>query len=106
MPHRRLSNELRIVYELARTVGSGSYEVRDLVTGICAEIRAAFGFERALLVRMDEEERTTHAVVQLGVDWPGEEWLPVEVFPFLVQAERAGQAILVRDATREEAVPK
>ena len=104
MPHRRLSNELRIVYELARVVGSGSYEVGDLLQRICSEIRTAFGFERALLVRMDVE-RSARAVVQQGVKWPGEGWLPVAMFPFLERAEDAGQAVLVRDALGEEAVP-
>src|SRR5438132_14081186 len=103
MPHRRLSNELRVVYELARVVGSGSYEVGDLLQRICSEIRTAFGFERALLVRM--KERTVHAVVQQGVDWPGDDWLPVSLFPFLERAEDAGQAVLVRDAGVEDAVP-
>src|SRR6266567_8946091 len=105
MPHRRLSNELRIVYELARVVGSGSYEVDDLLQGICSEIRTAFGFERALLVRMKERERTAQAVVQQGVDWPGDDWLPVSLFPFLERAEDAGQAVLVKDAASESAIP-
>jgi signal transduction histidine kinase len=105
MPQRRLTNELRIVYELARVVGSGSYEVGDLLQRICSEIRTAFGFERALLVRMDEGARSVHAVVQQGVDWPGDDWLPVSLFPFLESAEEAGQAVLVRDANAEGAVP-
>jgi len=105
MPHRRLSNELRIVYELARVVGAGSYEVHDLLERICSEIRTAFGFERALLVRMDPEARSVHAVVQQGVDWPGDDWLPVDLFPFLVRAIEAGQSVFVRDAKAEGAVP-
>jgi signal transduction histidine kinase len=104
MPQRQLSNELRIVYELARVVGSGSYEVGDLLQRICSEIRTAFGFERALLVRM-RGKRKVQAVVQQGVDWPGDDWLPVSMFPFLEQAEEAGQAVLVRDAVAERAVP-
>ena len=105
MPHRRLNEELRIVYDLARVVGSGSYEVGDLLQRICAEIRTAFGFERALLVRMRQPDRTAQAVVQQGVDWPGDDWLPVSLFPFLDHAEEAGQAVLVRDASVEAAVP-
>src|SRR6266487_1321556 len=105
MPHRRLSNELRVVYELARVVGSGSYEVGELLQRVCSEIRNAFGFERALLVRMDEETRTTQAVVQQGVDWPGDDWLPVSLFPFLEHTEEVSQAVLVRDAQMEGAVP-
>ncbi len=105
MPHRRLSNELRVVYELARVVGSGSYEVGELLQRVCSEIRNAFGFKRALLVRMDEETRTTQAVVQQGVDWPGDDWLPVSLFPFLEHTEEVGQAVLVRDAQMEGAVP-
>lgn len=105
MPHRRLSNELRIVYELARVVGSGSYEVDDLLERICLEIRKAFGFQRALLVRMDEDTRTARAFVQQGVEWPGDDWLPVERFPFLERAEDAAHAVLVRDAAAEAAVP-
>lgn len=104
MPHRRLSNELRIVYELARVVGAGSYEVADLLVRICSEIRNAFGFERALLVRM-KEDRTAQAVVQQGVEWPGDEWLPISAFPFLEHAEEAGQAVHVPDARMEYAVP-
>ena len=105
MPQRRLSNELRIVFELARVVGSGSYEVDDLLQRICSEIRTAFGFERALLVRMDEEARTAQAVVQQGVEWPGDDWLPVSMFPFLGWAEEARRALLIRDAASDQAVP-
>jgi signal transduction histidine kinase len=101
----RLSKELRIFHELARVVASGPYDVGELLERICTEIRAAFGFQRALVARYDAEERTVHAVVQQGIDWPGDQWLLVEKFPFLEHALAAGEAVFVQDARTEAAMP-
>jgi signal transduction histidine kinase len=101
----RLSRELRVFHELARVVASGPYRVEDILDGISAEVRRAFGFERALLVRYDAENETVHAVVQQGVDWPGEDWLPIAMFPFLQRALGEGSAVHIADAAAEAAVP-
>jgi signal transduction histidine kinase len=101
----RLSRELQIFQRLARVVAGEPYDVNHILERIAAEFREAFEFERALLVRYRPEERTVHAVVQQGVDWPGDEWLLLEKFPFLEQALTTGEAVLVRDARAEAAMP-
>jgi signal transduction histidine kinase len=101
----RLSNELRIITDLARVVAAGPYEVGDILERICSEIRAAFGFERALIARYDANERTIFAVVQQGFEWPGTQWLMLDRFSFLREALEAGRAVFVRDARAEQAVP-
>jgi signal transduction histidine kinase len=101
----RLSRELQIFRRLARVVAGAPYDVNDILTRICTEFRQAFGFERAMVVRYRPEQSTVHAVVQQGVDWPGDEWLLIEKFPFLEQALAAGEAVFVRDARAEAAMP-
>ena len=104
MPER-LSRELRIFHELARVVAAGPYDVRELLERICTEIRAAFGFERAMVVRYNADERTVHAVIKQGIEWPGAQWLRAERFPFLEHALAAGEAVFVRDARAQSAMP-
>jgi signal transduction histidine kinase len=101
----RLPPELRAFYELARAVGGSSYDVGALLDRICAEVRQLFGFERAMLVRYDPDERSVLAVVQQNVNWPGEQWLWVDKFPFLERALVERRAIFVRDASTEPAMP-
>lgn len=101
----RLARELRVVYELARVVAAGPYEVGDILERICAEVRAAFGFERAMLVRYNAEDRTVHAVVQQGIDWPGDEWLQIEKFSFLEEARVSGRAVYVEDPRTQHSMP-
>ena len=64
-----------------------------------------FGFERGMLVRYDAEQRTVHAVVQQNIDWPGDDWLWIDKFPFLEQALEQGRAVFVRDPRAEQAMP-
>lgn len=101
----RLSRELRVFHELSRVVAAGPYDVGEVLDRICTEVRTAFEFSRALVVRYDSERQTVHAVVQQGVDWPGNEWLPVDMFPFLRQALERGTTIFVRDPEVEGAIP-
>jgi signal transduction histidine kinase len=101
----RLPPELRAFYELARAVGEAPYDVGVLLDRICTEVRRLFGFERAMLVRYDEEKRAIHAVVQQNIDWPGEDWLWIDKFPFLKRALDEGRAVFVRDARSEPAMP-
>ena len=101
----RLSAELRAFHELARVVASGPYTAGEILDRICSEVRRGFGFERALLVRHDADAGTVHAVVQHNVEWPGDEWLDIERFPFLVQAAAGRRAVQIRDAAAERAVP-
>jgi signal transduction histidine kinase len=105
MVRAELPTELRIVHELARVVASGPYHVDEIVDRICAEVRNAFGFERALLVRYDPKARTVFAVVQQGVEWPGDQWLMLDKFPFLVEALEHGRAVFVEDAREASAMP-
>lgn len=105
MPKRRLSTELRIVYDLARAVGSGAYDVGELMERICSEVRNAFGFERALMVRLDSERGTVHAFVRHGLEWPGDQWLLLDKFPILTRAIESGSSVFVRDARKEKAAP-
>ena len=100
-----LARELRIFSELAHVVAAGPYEVHEILERICREVREGFGFERALLVRYRPEDETVHAVVQQGIDWPGEEWLAIERFPFLSHARDSRRAIFVSDPRREGAIP-
>jgi two-component system, OmpR family, sensor histidine kinase MtrB len=104
MPER-LSRELRVLYELAHAVAAGPYELDDILVRICDEIRADFGFDRALLARYRPEDRTVHAVVLQGVEWPGDEWLPLDRFPLLERALETRGAVLARDAGAEKALP-
>jgi K+-sensing histidine kinase KdpD len=100
-----LSTELRIVDDLARVVARGPYDLEKILTRISSEMQTAFGFERVMMVRYRQEDRTVFASVQLGVDWPGDQWLMIDKFPFLVEALEHGQAIFVEDARAEEAMP-
>ena len=101
----RQTRELRVFHELARVVASGPYRVEDVLERISAEVRRAFGFDRALLVRYDAANETVHAVVQQGVDWPGEDWLPISMFPFLLRAREEATTVHVSDAAASKAVP-
>jgi signal transduction histidine kinase len=101
----QLPPELRAFFELARAVGQAPYDVGALLDRICTEVRRLFGFERAMLVRYDEDKRAVHAVVQHNVDWPGDEWLWIDKFPFLERALEEGRAVFVRDARSEPAMP-
>jgi signal transduction histidine kinase len=101
----RLPPELRAFYELARAVGGSSYDVGALLDRICTEVRQLFGFERAMLVRYDPDERSVLAVVQQNVNWPGEQWLWIDKFPFLERALVERRAIFVRDARSDPAMP-
>jgi signal transduction histidine kinase len=103
---RRLSAELRAFHELARVVASGPYTATEIVDRICTEVRTGFGFERAMLVRYHADERTLHAFVQQNIEWPGDEWLRIDKFPFLEQALAERRAVLVRDAGPAGAVPE
>ncbi|MFN2471310.1 MAG: ATP-binding protein [Gaiellaceae bacterium] len=103
--NERLSTELRAFYELARVVAAGPYHVGEILDRICTEVRTGFGFDRALLVRFDAAERTVHAVVQQNIDWPGDQWLDMEKFPFLERALEKRRAVFVQDASAERAVP-
>jgi signal transduction histidine kinase len=100
-----LSAELRAFYELARVVASGSYAVGDILERICTAVRTGFSFERAMLVRLDPDSRSVRAVVQQNVEWPGDAWLDLDRFPFLVRAMYERQAVLVRDPRATEAIP-
>jgi signal transduction histidine kinase len=101
----RLPPELRAFYELARAVGQAPYDVGALLERICSEVRLLFRFERAMLVRYDPEHRAVHAVVQQNIDWPGDDWLWIDKFPFLKRALDEGKAVFVRDARSEPAMP-
>ena len=59
-------------------------------------------FERALLVRYDAKDRTLFAVVQQGVDWPGDQWLLLDKFPFLAEALATGRAVFVEEQPTRE----
>ena len=72
---------------------------------ICEEMRSAFGFSRAMIVRYRPESRTVHAVVQQGIFWAGDEWLLLEKFPFLERAVETQETVYVRDASAEQAMP-
>jgi signal transduction histidine kinase len=100
-----LATELRIVHDVVHVVARGPYDVDELVDRICGEIRTAFGFERALLVRYDAQSRTLFAVVQQGVEWQGDQWLLLDKFPFLVEALDRGRAVFVEDARAARAIP-
>jgi signal transduction histidine kinase len=103
---KRLSSELHVFHELARVVASGPYTADEIVERISREVRRGFGFERALLARYDAEERTLHAFVQQGIAWPGDSWLPLDMFPFLQEALERRRAVLVPDARASGAVPE
>jgi signal transduction histidine kinase len=103
---RRLSAELRAFHELARVVASGTYTAAEIVDRICTAVRTGFGFQRAMLVRYDADERTVHAFVQQNIVWPGDEWLRIDKFPFLEQALAERRAVLVADAGPSGAVPE
>jgi signal transduction histidine kinase len=101
----RLPPELRAFFDLARAVAQAPYDVGALLDRICTEVRRLFGFERAMLVRYDAENRAVHAVVQQNIEWPGEDWLWIDKFPFLQRALDEGTAVFVRDARSEPAMP-
>jgi signal transduction histidine kinase len=100
-----LPSGLLVLHRLASVVAAAPYSVQHVLERIATEFREAFALERALVVRHRVDESTLHAVVQQGVDWPGEDWLPIEEFPFLVRALAIRRPVLVRDARAEAAVP-
>jgi signal transduction histidine kinase len=102
----RLARELRVFHELARVVAAGPYEVDEVLERICTEVRSAFAFDRALLVRYDPANESVHAVILQNVDWPGDDWLPLGRFPFLHRARDDARTVLVTDPRAEEAVPE
>ena len=99
------SREFRILAGVARVAAAEAYDVQDVLEGICAEVRSVFGFDRALLVRYRQDDRTVHAVVRQGVDWPGDEWLQLAMFPFLERALHERRTVFIRDARAESAMP-
>jgi signal transduction histidine kinase len=101
----RLSRELRVFDELARALARSPAHVGETLERICAEIQGAFGFERGMVVRYRPEDRTVHAVVQQGIDWPGDEWLAIDRFSFLVDALESRRAVHVADPRAEAAMP-
>jgi signal transduction histidine kinase len=101
----RLSGELRAFYDLARAVGRAPYDAGELLERICTAVRRRFGFERAMLVRYNEEQRAVHAFVQQNIVWPGDDWLLIDRFPFLERALQEGSAVLIRNPSTERAMP-
>jgi len=101
----RLSREVLVFHELARVVAEEPFDVVRILERVCAELRSSFGFSRAIVARLNAEDRTVHADVQQGLDWPGDQWLLLDRFPFLVRALETGQASFVRDAREEQAMP-
>jgi signal transduction histidine kinase len=102
----RLFIELRTFSELARVIADEPFAVDKILGRVCEELRSAFGFSRAMAVRLNPEEETVYAIVQQGVEWPGDQWLLLERFPFLEEARRSGTASFVRDARSEHAMPR
>jgi signal transduction histidine kinase len=102
----RLFKELRAFSELARVVANEPFAVDRILDRVCDELRGAFGFSRAMAVRLNAEDDTVHAIVQQGISWPGDQWLLLERFPFLDEARRTGKASFVRDAQEEGAMPR
>jgi signal transduction histidine kinase len=100
-----VGSRLNVFSELARVVAAGPYRVEEVLDGICTQVRTAFGFDRALLVRLDEYARTVHAVVLQGVEWPGDQWLRLEAFPFLERAMETRRTVVVGDPVAERAIP-
>lgn len=98
--------ELRAFSELARVVANEPFAVDTILERVCDELRGAFGFSRAMAVRLNPVDETIHAIVQQGISWPGDQWLLLERFPFLDQARRTGEASFVRDAQAEGAMPR
>ncbi|MFN2467346.1 MAG: ATP-binding protein [Gaiellaceae bacterium] len=101
----RLSRELRVFHALARVVAGEPFDVERILDRVCEELRSAFGFSRALFARLNAEDRTVFAVVQQGFEWPGDQWLLLDRFPFLLRALETRRATFVRDARAERAMP-
>ncbi len=93
MPDR--SPELHAIFELARAVATGPARVEETLARICDGVRATFGFDRAIVARYDPRRRTVRGAVLHGLDWPGDDWLAVERFPFLERALETRRAVLV-----------
>jgi signal transduction histidine kinase len=106
MGDARVSTELRIVHDLAKVVAGGPYDFDEILERVSAAMRDAFGFERVLFVRYRPGDRTIFAPVQLGIDWPGDEWLRIDKFPFLVEALDSGRTTFVEDARAAGAIPE
>ena len=87
-----------MLYELARAVAAGPYG-HD-------EIRADLAFDRALVARYRPEDRAVRVVVARALDWPGDDWLPIDRFPLLEQALETRGAVLAKDAAAEGALPE
>jgi signal transduction histidine kinase len=102
----RQAHELRAFQQLARVVANSPFEAREILKGICAQVQQTFAFQRAMIARYRAEDATVHADIQLGVDWPGEQWLPLADYPFLERALATRETVLVRDPLGEQAMPE
>jgi signal transduction histidine kinase len=100
-----LTEELAVFHDLARAVSAGPYDVPELLHRVCVGICNSFGFERALFARYDAERHATHGVAFHNVEWPGDEWLPVQHFPLVETALASGEAVFSADPAAERTLP-
>ena len=101
---RELTPELRALHDLARAAAQGTQSVEDLLARICENVVETFGFERASIVSLDEDE-TLSPVASQGValeELPT--GLPLDSQPLLVRALETAETVFVRDARSEEVV--
>ena len=87
-------------------VARAPYEVDEILERVAAEIRSAFGFDRALIALFDAEQAGLQAVVQQGIDWPGDDWLPLGRFPLLQRALDQRTALSARDPLGDGLLPR
>jgi signal transduction histidine kinase len=100
-----LTEELAVFHDLARAVAAGPYDVPELLHRVCVGICNSFGFERALFARYDPDLHATHGVVFHNLEWPGDEWLPLQNFPLVETALACDEAVFSGDPVKEGVLP-
>ena len=80
---------------LADLVSAGRYTAADVLELLCTEVRSAFGYERAAVLRHDAAAGTVLPVVRQHLDWP-DCAVAVAKLPFVAEALARREAVASR----------
>jgi signal transduction histidine kinase len=88
---RERAPELRPFHELARVVAHGPYAAAEILERICTEVRGGFGFDGALVLRLDGN--TVQPAVRQNLAWPNGA-AAIDEVPALREAVAADHAVV------------
>lgn len=102
---RKLTPELRALYDLSQAAAQGRAGVGELLNRICATVTETFGLTRVAILRLDEANGLLTPIAARGI--PLEELprgLRVDDQPLLAAAAETGEAVFLEDVARDEAI--